>query len=192
MEACQVYYLLSGFFHTLWDSPSQELHFPGSLIARWGHVTSLGQWNVRKSGYVLHWKRPWCWEGLRAEGEGDDRGWDGWMASPTRWTWVWVNSRKWWWTGRPGVLRFMGSQRVGRDWATELNWTELIPIRHRWVVPSPYCPQSFCETLEGRYWDWQCWSSKEPEFLRYLSDQARNQPEISTFDFMSPRNKLLL
>jgi len=72
------------------------------------------------------------------------------------------------------------------------DWTELIPIRHRWVVPSPYCPQSFCETLEGRYWDWQCWSSKEPEFLRYLSDQARNQPEISTFDFMSPRNKLLL
>ena len=58
-----------------------------------------------------------------AGGEGDDRGWDGWMASLTRWTWVWVNSRSWWWTGRPGVLRFMGSQRVGHDWATELNWT---------------------------------------------------------------------
>ena len=54
----------------------------------------------------------------------DDRGWDGWMASPTRWIWVWVNSGSWWWTGRPGVLRFMGSQRVGHDWATELNWTE--------------------------------------------------------------------
>ena len=50
------------------------------------------------------------------------RGWDGWMASPTRWTWVWVNSGSWWWTGRHGVLRFMGSQRVGHDWATELNW----------------------------------------------------------------------
>ena len=61
-------------------------------------------------------------EGLEAEGEGDDRGWDGWMASPTRWTWVWVNSGSWWWTGRPGVLRFMGSQRVKHDWATELNW----------------------------------------------------------------------
>ena len=72
-----------------------------------------------------HWKRPWCWEGLGAGGEGDDRGWDGWMASPTRWTWVWVNSGSWWWTGRPGVLRFMGSQRVGHDWATEMNWTEL-------------------------------------------------------------------
>ena len=71
---------------------------------------------------LTHLKRPWCWERLRAGGEGDHRGWDGWMASPTRWTWVWVDARSWWWTGRPGVLRFMGSQRVGCDW-TELNWT---------------------------------------------------------------------
>ena len=71
-----------------------------------------------------YWKRPWCWEGLGAGGEGDDRGWDGWMASLTQWTWVWVNSGNWWWTGRPGVLRFMGSQRVGHDWVTELNWTD--------------------------------------------------------------------
>ena len=61
--------------------------------------------------------------GMGAGGEGDDRGWDDWMASPTRWTWVWVNSGSWWWTGRPGVLWFMGSQRVGHDWATELNWS---------------------------------------------------------------------
>ena len=74
---------------------------------------------------LTHWKRLWCWEGLEAGGEGDDRGWDGWTASLTRWTWVWVNSGSWWWTGRPGVLRFMRSQRVGHDWATELNWTEL-------------------------------------------------------------------
>ena len=73
---------------------------------------------------LTHWKRLWCWEGLGAGGEGDDRGWDGWMASLTRWTWVWVNSGRWWWTGRPGVLWFMGSQRVGHDWVTELNWTE--------------------------------------------------------------------
>ena len=71
---------------------------------------------------LTHWERPWCWEGLGAGGEGDERGWDGWMASPTRWTWVWVNSGSWWWTGRPGVLWLMGSQRVGHDWATELNW----------------------------------------------------------------------
>ena len=56
----------------------------------------------------------------------DHRGWDGWMASLTRWTWVWVNSGSWWWTGRSGMLWFMGSQRAGHDWATELNWTELI------------------------------------------------------------------
>ena len=64
----------------------------------------------------------WCWESLKAGGEGDDRGWNDWMASPTQWTWVWVNSGSWWWTGKPGVLRFMGLQRVGHDWATELNW----------------------------------------------------------------------
>ena len=69
------------------------------------------------------------WEGLEAGGEGDDRGWDVWRASPTRQTWVWVNSRSWWWTGRPGVLWFMGSQRVGHDWATELNWTETWMIK---------------------------------------------------------------
>ena len=73
---------------------------------------------------LTHWKRLWCWEGLGAGGNGDDRGWDGWMESLTRWTWIWVNSGSWWWTERPGVLRFMESQRVGHDWATELNWTE--------------------------------------------------------------------
>ena len=72
---------------------------------------------------LTHLKRPWCWKRLRAGGEVDDRGWGGWMASLTQWTWVWVDSRSWWWTGRPGVLWFMGSQRVGHDWVTELNWT---------------------------------------------------------------------
>ena len=73
---------------------------------------------------VTHLKRSWCWEALGAGGEGDDRGWDGWMASPTRWTWVWVNSGRWWWTGRPGMLWFMVLQIVGHDWVTELNRTE--------------------------------------------------------------------
>ena len=82
-----------------------------------------------------HWKRLWCWEGLGAGGEGDDRGWDGWMASLTRWTWVWVNSGRWWWTGMSGVLRFMGSQRVGNDWTTELNWTHSgISLSHSFVL----------------------------------------------------------
>ena len=68
-----------------------------------------------------HLKRPWCSERLRAGGEGDNKGWDGWMASPTQWTWVWVNSGSWWWTWRPGVLQSMGLQRAGHDWATKLT-----------------------------------------------------------------------
>ena len=72
---------------------------------------------------LTHCKRAWCWEGFRAGGEGDDRGWDGWMASPTRRMWVWMNSGSWWWIGRPGVLRFMELQSRTRlsDW-TKLNW----------------------------------------------------------------------
>ena len=73
-------------------------------------------------------ERPWCWERLRAGGEGEDRGWDGWMASPTQWTGVWVDSGSWWWTGRPGVLQSMGSQRVRHDWATELNWNKQLSL----------------------------------------------------------------
>ena len=66
-----------------------------------------------------HWKRPWRWGRLKAGGEGGDRGWDGWMASPIQWTWFWVNSRSWWWTERPGVLQSMGSKRVRHAWKTE-------------------------------------------------------------------------
>ena len=69
-----------------------------------------------------HLKRLWSWERLKVGGEGDNRGWGGWMASLTQWTWVWVESGSWCWTGRPGVLQSMGLQRVRHDWATELNW----------------------------------------------------------------------
>ena len=71
---------------------------------------------------VAHWKRPWWWERLKPEGEEGDRGWDGWMASLTWWTWVWASSGSWWWTGKPGMLQSMGSQRVGHDWS---DWTSL-------------------------------------------------------------------
>ena len=73
---------------------------------------------------LTHLKTPWCSERLKAGGEGDDRGWDDWMASMTRLTWVWVSSRSWWWTGKPGVLQTVGLQRVRHDWVTEVNWTE--------------------------------------------------------------------
>ena len=79
-----------------------------------------------------HWKRPWCWERLRA-GEGLDRGWDGWMASPIQWTWTWANSRRWWGTGKPGVLQSMGSQGVGHHWVTEQQQQTLI----QWGTHNP-------------------------------------------------------
>ena len=80
---------------------------------------------------LTHLKRPWFWERLKAGGERDDRGWDGWMTSLNQWTRVWVKSRSWWWTGRPGVLQSMGSQRVGHNWVTELN-----------------CVKTNCQTME--------------------------------------------
>ena len=83
----------------------------------WGwNSNSVATWCKR----LTRLKRPWCWERLKVGGEGDDRGWDGWMALLTQWTWVWVNSGSWWWTGRPGVLQSMESQRVRHDWVTEL------------------------------------------------------------------------
>ena len=79
---------------------------------------------------LTHLKRPWCWKRLKVAGEGDDRGWDGWMASPTLWTWVWVISSNWWWTGKPGVLQSIGLQRVRHNCATELNLT----VDHYWYI----------------------------------------------------------
>ena len=108
---------------------------------------------------LTHWKRPWCWERLKT-GEGDNRGSDGWMASPTQWTWVWGNSRSWWWTGRPGVLRFMGLQRVGHDWATELK-----------------CQQMFYTWVEilMRF----CFSPKEPNYFQHRDYVKQWSPTFS-------------
>ena len=72
---------------------------------------------------LSYWQRSWCWQRLKVGGEGDNRGWDGWMASLTQWTWTWVNSGSWCWTGRPGMLLSTGVQRVGHGWVNELNWT---------------------------------------------------------------------
>ena len=74
-----------------------------------------------------HWKRPWCWERLKVGGEGDNRGWGGWMASLTGWTWVWVGSGNWWWIGKPGVLQSIWLQRVGHNWA--MNWLTWMGIK---------------------------------------------------------------
>ena len=107
-------------------------------------------WNSNTSATwckeLTHWKRPWCWEGLGAGGEGDDRGWDGWRASPTWWTWVWINSRIWWQTGRPGVLRFMElqSRTPLSDWTdTELRNPRVDILS--WVPWSSHL-ESLCST----------------------------------------------
>ena len=94
-----------------------------------GSTDSLKDWCWRWSSNTLatwckeptHWKRLWWWERLRAGGERDDRGWDGWMASLNQLTWIWASSGRYWWTGKPDMLQFMGLQRVRHDW-TELNW----------------------------------------------------------------------
>ena len=83
-----------------------------------------------------------CWERLKVGGEGDDRGWDGWMASPTQWTWVWVNSGSWWWTGRPGVLQSLGLQRIGHNQVTELNWK---PTGNDWRREEVCCQEQHLE-----------------------------------------------
>ena len=98
--------------------PKGNIHWKDWCLS--GSSNTLATWYKE----ATHWKRPRYWERLKVGGEGDDRGWDGWMASPTRGTWVWAISRSWWWTGKPGVLQSMGSQKVGHNWASELNWTD--------------------------------------------------------------------
>ena len=96
---------------------NQPWIFIGRTDAKAETLNTLATWCKE----LTHWKRPWCWERLKARGEGDNRGWDGCMASPTGWTWIWASSGNWWWTGRPGMLQFMGLQRVGHNWVTELK-----------------------------------------------------------------------
>jgi len=115
-------------------SPSYRKSVPNIHWKDWcwsGNSNTLATWCKE----LTHLKRPWCWERSKAGGEREDRGWDGWMVSLTQWTWVWVNSGSWWRTGKPGVLQSMGLQRVGHDWATEMNWTELNWCTHLWLHP---------------------------------------------------------
>ena len=95
---------------------------------------------------LTHWKRPWCWERLKA-GEGDERRWDGWMASPTGWTWIWASSRSWWWTGKPGMLQSMVSQRVGHNWETEPNWKLQLNEKLLTNCTRPLCPSSLFSVI---------------------------------------------
>ena len=89
---------------------------------------TLATWSEK----LTHWKRPWCWERLKAGREVDDWGWGSWIASLTQWTWGWASSKSWWWTGKPSMLQSTGSQRVGHNWVTELNWTD------KWLMYENY------------------------------------------------------
>ena len=109
------------------EAEANIVNYPGQLILGRGSSTenSEGECLVSSSARLLSVPlplQPHAWHGINGSVHGNDRGWDGCMASPTQWTWVWVNSRSWWWTGRPGVLQSKGSQRVGHDWAGELNY----------------------------------------------------------------------
>ena len=137
---------------------------------------------------LTHLKRPWCWERLREWGEGDDRGWDGWMASSTRWTWLWVDSRSWSWTWRSGVLWFMGSQRVRHDWATELNWTEQFQILKDDAMKVLY---SICQQI----WKTQPWAQdwKKSVFIPISKKgNAKECPNYHTIAFISHVSKVIL
>ena len=123
-----------------------EAEAPNTLAIWWEELT--------------HWKRPWCWERLKAGGEGDNKGWDGWMASPTQWTWVWARSRRWWWTGKPDVVQSMGLQRVEPIWATEKqHWqcldstassshTGLTASAFPWPAPHQALPEARSSVLK--------------------------------------------
>ena len=104
----------------------------------WSSITLATWWEE-----LTHWKRPWCWERLQAGGEGDDRGWDGWMASLTQWTWVWASSMRWWRIGKSGMLQSKESQRVGHDWVTEQQ-SIAEDLQLLLVTDTGPCRQIFC------------------------------------------------
>ena len=112
---------------------------------------------------MIHWKRPWCWERLKTGGEGDNRGWDDWMASLTQWTWICTSSENWWWTRKPDMLQSMGSQKFGHDWVTEFSrshiaWMITCQLGCHLGVPTPrkICsPCRVCLQVSWRLWKTQ-------------------------------------
>ena len=121
-------------------------------------------WNTNISAIwckeLTHWKRSWCWERMKAGGEVDDRGCNGWKASLTQWTWVWESSGSWWWTGKPGVLQSMGLQRVGHNWETELNWYIILLSNH--VIVYIHWPTEIISKEANMYIHW---NNKKPKEL---------------------------
>ena len=117
---------------------------------------------------------------IEVGGEADDRGWDGWMASLTQWTWVWVNSGRWWRTGKSGMLQSMGSQRVGNDWATDLIWSDVLMVLDLWAVFS-FCWNSTSILASLTQWTWvwassrSCWWAGKPGMLQFMLQRVWSQ-----------------
>ena len=150
---------------------NQSWTFIGRTDAEAEAPSALATWCKE----LTHWKRPWCCERLKAGGEGDDIGWDGWMASPTQRTWVWVSSRSWWWTGKPGILQSMGSQRVRHDCVTELHWRKFMKNKkqsaHNFGGRDSYREikswSLFC-------WSWQSsWGNMKQRWIKHKSKLSR-------------------
>ena len=133
------------------DQTSQSLK-ESTLDVHWKdwcwswNSSTLATWSKE----LTLWKRPWFWERLKAGGEWEDRGWDGWMASLIQWTWVRASSGSWWWMGKPGMLQSMGSQRIRCDWGAKLNWTvcpvlsEALEIDWWTTTKKDPCPYGAC------------------------------------------------
>ena len=126
---------------------------------------------------LTHWKRPWCWERLKAGAEGDDRGWDGWMASPTQWTRVWASCRSWWWTEKPGMLQPMGSQRIGLNWVTEMNYDYTVEVTNRFkgLDLIDWMPEELWTEVRNMYRRWWPKPSQKKKKCKkaiWLSEEA--------------------
>ena len=129
---------------------------------------------------LTHWKRAWCWARLRA---GDDRVWDGWMASPTQWVWVCVNSRSWWWTVKSGVLQSMGLQIVRYNWMTELNWGKMwLFIGKTAAKPPTFWPPDVKSWLTG----------KDPDAGKDGRQRITGQQRIRWLDSITDTNDMNL
>ena len=152
--------------HTIWFQPNDIFEKAKHILATWCEE-------------LTHWKRAWCWERLKV-GEGDNRRWDGWMVSLTQWTWVWVNSRSWWQTGRPGMLQSMGSQRVGHGWGTELNWMETLKgsvVAGSWGTESSNLGETVMVMEGDKGWLRRLLEIKLPGFAGELDARVRASEE---------------
>ena len=157
----QISYILIHLFIYIWFIYVRYIYYVCYV-----YVTLATWWDL------TYLKRPWCWERLKVGGEGDDRGWDGWMASLTWWTWIWVNSGSRWWTGRPGMLQSQSCTRLS-------NWTELIYITYKYVLHKDYkCRLEEEMAARSRILAWEIpWTGSLEGYSRWGHERVRQDLE---------------